>query len=207
MEENIKLIMEQFVDYLLPELTPYETSLYLYLLRKSFIKDGSSEVRVGKRTIASGYGKGSRGEKTNYEHVSKILKSLGEKGCIRISNTNRDGTLYFVNLPNDIPFVSEKILSESTIESNEDDYFTDPQKRLTIFERDKWICRYCGENVTSDNATIDHYIPQSKGGKHNKENLKTACLIFNGIKSGKTYDEAAPFILKSILERKSRSHK
>lgn len=63
MEENIKIIIEQFVDYLLPELTPYETSLYLYLLRNSFIRNGAVEVRVGKRTIATGYGKGSRGEK------------------------------------------------------------------------------------------------------------------------------------------------
>lgn len=70
------------MDYLLPELTPYETSLYLYLLRNSFVKHGAVEVRVGKRTIAAGHGKGSRGEKTNYAHVSKILSRLEEKGCM-----------------------------------------------------------------------------------------------------------------------------
>jgi len=85
MEEDVKIIVEQFVDYLLPELTPYETSLYLYLLRNSFVKKGSVEVRVGKRTIAAGYGKESRGEKTNYAHVSKILKGLEQKGCIKLS--------------------------------------------------------------------------------------------------------------------------
>ena len=36
MDKNVKIIIEQFVGYLLPELTPYETSLYLYLLRNSF---------------------------------------------------------------------------------------------------------------------------------------------------------------------------
>lgn len=37
MDKNAKIIIERFVNYLLPELTPYETSLRLYLLRNSFI--------------------------------------------------------------------------------------------------------------------------------------------------------------------------
>ena len=37
MDKNVKIIIERFVNYLLPELTPYETSLRLYLLRNSFI--------------------------------------------------------------------------------------------------------------------------------------------------------------------------
>ncbi len=206
MEENTKIIIEQFVDYLLPELTPYETSLYLYLLRISFVKNGAVEVRVGKRTIAAGYGKGSRGERTNYAHVSKILKRLEEKGCIKVGDTNRDGTLYILSLPKDIPLVAEKIASLLP-QDTEVDYFNDPEKRREIFERDRWICQYCGEKVTPENATLDHFIPQSKGGKHSKENLRTCCLICNSLKSGKTYEEAAPFLLKSIQERKARSHK
>jgi len=47
--------------------------------------------------------------------------------------------------------------------------------------------------------------PQSKGGKHTKDNLKTCCFVCNAIKSGKTYEEAAPFLLKSIRERKQKS--
>jgi len=205
MHGDIKIIIEQFVDYLLPDLTPSETSLYLYLLCNSFVKNNSFEVRVGKRTIATKYGKGSRGEKTNYGHVSKTLKMLEGKGCIKIKDTNREGTLYIVNLPKDIPLVAEKIASLIP-QDTEEDYFNDPEKRRKIFERDKWICQYCGEKVTQENATIDHFIPQSKGGKHNKENLKLCCFICNSIKSGKSYEEAAPFLLKSIQERKSRSH-
>jgi len=65
------------------------------------------------------------------------------------------------------------------------------------------VSQYCGEKVTPENATLDHFIPQSKGGKHSKDNLKTCCLICNGIKAGKTSEEAAPFLLKSIQERLS----
>jgi len=89
MKEDTKTIIQQFVDYLATELTPYEASLYLYLFRNSFLRNGNTEVRVGKRTIAAGYGKGARGESTNYAHVSKILQRLEQKGCIRVGDTNR----------------------------------------------------------------------------------------------------------------------
>jgi len=202
--QSLQKTLEQFVDLLMPELTPYETSLYMFFLRSSFLSD-DSEIRIGKRTIAEKYGKGSRGEKTNYAHVSKILKRLEEKGCIKIGDTNRDGSLYRIILPSDIPLVAEKLAIVPKTE--DEDYFTKPEKRKELFERDKWICHYCGEKVTEENATLDHLTPQHKGGKHTKDNLKTSCLVCNSIKSGKTYEEAAPFLLKSIQERKARSHK
>ena len=206
MEESVQTIIEQFVDYLVPELTPYESSLYLYLLRGSFLRNGTTEVRVGKRTIAARYGKGSRGESTNYAHVSKILQRLEQKGCIKVGDTNRLGTLYTVVLPKDIPLVAEKIAG-ALPQGSENNYFTDANKRRELFERDKWICQYCGEKVNQQNATLDHFIPQSKSGDNSKDNLKTCCLVCNGIKSGKTYEEAAPFLLKSIQERRARSVK
>jgi hypothetical protein len=205
MDKNLNEIITQFVDYLLPELTPYQTTMYLLLLRKSILENESKEVRIGKRTLASIYGKGSRGEKTNYEHISKQLKGLEKIGCISIGDTTRDGTLYNIKLPIDIPLVAEKIASK-TEPNFEEDFFTDPEKRKLIFERDKWICCYCGEKVTIDNATLDHFHPQHLGGTHSKENLKTCCLTCNSIKSGKTYEEAAPYILKSIQERRARKN-
>ncbi|MCF7869895.1 MAG: HNH endonuclease [Candidatus Omnitrophica bacterium] len=137
--------------------------------------------------------------------MTKIVSCLEEKGCISIGDTTRDGTEYIVKFPRDIPTVIEKLATVQLAEK-EDDYFTDPAKRKVIFERDKWICQYCGEEVTKDNATLDHYVPQSKGGKHTKENLRTCCLVCNGIKSGKIYEEAAPYILKNIQERRKRKN-
>jgi hypothetical protein len=205
-EKEIKSIITNFVDFLLPELTPYETSLYLYLLRNSLLQNNSQKIRIGKRTMAQGYGRGSRGAKTNYAHMTRVISGLEEKGCLSIGDTTREGTEYTINLPYNIPIVKEKIATKQP-EAKEEDFFTEPQKRKILFERDNWICQYCGEKVTEDNATLDHYIPQSKGGKHTKENLRTCCLLCNGIKSGKTFEEAAPHILKNIQERRERNNK
>ena len=206
MEQSVEDIIEQFVDYLQPELTPYEASLYLYLFRSSFLRNETAEIRVGKRTIAGGYGKGSRGESTNYAHVSKILHKLEQKGCISVGDTNIKGTLYTVILPKDVPLVAEKMLGILP-QGSENNYFTDPNKRRELFERDKWICQYCGEKVNRQNATLDHFIPKSKSGDDSKDNLRTCCLVCNGIKSGKTYEETTPLLLRSIQERRVRSMK
>lgn len=201
MKENLQKTIEQFVDFLLPSLTPYEAGLYIFFLRNSHIKNSAPEIRIGKRTIADNLGV-SRGEKTNYAHVTKLIDGLAEKGCLRIGDTNRDGTLYAIFLPEEIPSVKEKLLIVA--DPVEEDYFTNQEKRKEIFERDKYICHYCGEKVTPENATLDHLTPQQKGGKHTKENLKTSCLVCNSIKSGKTYEEAAPLLLKSIQKRRER---
>lgn len=186
----------------MPELTPYEAVMYLFLLRNSYLRTGAREIRIGKRTIIEKYAKGARGNKTNLQHITEKLKALEKKGCVKIGDTTRDGILYIVMLPLDVPLVKEKIQTASN--PDEADYFTNTERRNEIFERDEWTCFYCGEIVTRENASLDHLVPQSKGGEHTKENLRTSCLLCNSIKSGKTYEEAAPHLLRNFQERRQK---
>jgi len=205
MTEETKDIICDFVDHVMPDLTPYESSLYLMLLRLSFFANNSLQVRVGKKCVTKQLGKSSRAAATiSFAQVTEVFKGLEEKGCINIGDTTREGTLYTVLTPREIPFVKKKMAVPAP---TDDDYFTEPDKRRSLFERDKWTCQYCGEIVRSNNATLDHYIPQSNGGRHSKENLRTCCLVCNSIKSGKSFEEAAPFILKSMQERRQRRKK
>lgn len=62
-----------------------------------------------------------------------------------------------------------------------------------IFERDKGICQICGKPVDRElectnkySPTIDHIIPLSKNGKHEKSNCQLAHRRCNSIKSNKT---------------------
>ena len=202
MGKDAENIISDFVDYLLPELTPYEFSLYVLLFKKSFIENGTNTIRIGKRTIADNYTKGTRGDKTNYASITKFIKSLEEKEFIKVGDTNTEGTSYIIISPKEIPLIKKKLSKKAII--TEVDYFNDYEKRQELFNRDNWVCFYCGGQLNKDNATLDHYIPQSKGGKHTKENLKTCCLLCNSIKSGKTYEEAAPLLLKRITEKRNK---
>lgn len=201
MKENLQQIIEQFADLLLPELTPFEATVYIFFLRHSLFAE-KREIRIGQRTLAKAWASPRAAETTSRAHILRTVKGLEEKGVIKIGDTNRDGTLYTVFLPVEIASVKEKIVAVA--DPVEDNYFKDPEKRKEIFERDNYHCHYCGEKVTPENATLDHLTPQFKGGKHTKENLKTACLTCNSIKSGKTYEEASPFLLKSIQERRMK---
>ena len=56
-----------------------------------------------------------------------------------------------------------------------------PLNRQNVFKRDRYTCVYCGSNRRQD-LTIDHLIPQSKGGKNTWDNLVTSCKGCNNKK-------------------------
>ena len=58
--------------------------------------------------------------------------------------------------------------------------------RKNIFKRDNNQCQYCG---SSENLTVDHIIPKSKGGESTWHNLVTACNRCNNKKDNKSLVE------------------
>ena len=55
--------------------------------------------------------------------------------------------------------------------------------RWEIWERDDFRCVYCGARRF---LSIDHVIPESKGGTLDRDNLATACMSCNLKKGNKT---------------------
>jgi hypothetical protein len=190
------------VDYLLPLLSPYEGTVYLLLLRHSRL-EGEVDFRIGKRTLMARLGQGTRAKASNFEHVSELLRKLETKDCIAIGETTRDGTLYSVRLPLEVPAARER-MAASVVADTPGDYYLDADLRRELFERDRWTCQYCGDLVTAETATLDHYVPRSKQGGNEPGNLRTCCLMCNSIKSGRAYEEVAPMLLESLRERRAR---
>lgn len=136
--------------------------------------------------------------------MTTLLAALAKKNCITIGDTNREGTRYVVRLPREMPMVVEKI-ETVRVDAQKEDYFTDSKKRAEIVARDNQVRQYCGERTTEKNATLDHYLPRSKGGTDDKAHLKTCCLVCNGIKSGRSYEEAAPDLLNRIAQQRAQA--
>ena len=63
-----------------------------------------------------------------------------------------------------------------------------PLTRQNIYKRDNYECVYCGED-NKKLLTLDHVVPQSKGGPNSWDNLVTACKRCNGEKSDLTLEE------------------
>jgi len=51
--------------------------------------------------------------------------------------------------------------------------------RFSVFERDKFTCRYCGSHPPDVRLHLDHIIPISKVGANSAENLITSCSSCN----------------------------
>jgi 5-methylcytosine-specific restriction endonuclease McrA len=52
--------------------------------------------------------------------------------------------------------------------------------KSNVLKRDRYFCQYCG-NKTND-LTVDHIVPRSKGGPSSWENLVCACFECNNKK-------------------------
>jgi 5-methylcytosine-specific restriction endonuclease McrA len=62
-----------------------------------------------------------------------------------------------------------------------------PGLRREVYERDTYACRYCGARK---DLTLDHVVPESKGGEATAGNLVTCCKFCNSKKGTRTLDEA-----------------
>lgn len=60
-----------------------------------------------------------------------------------------------------------------------------------VCERDKFTCGYCG----GKGDTVDHIVPESRGGKLTWENSICACAGCNGRKADRTPEEAGMRLL------------
>ena len=207
-KHNLEQVFKNVVDYLSTLQTPTEQSIYNYLLRWS-IFENQEVIQIGDRRLATAVSKPAKGKLSKSEGLSPstvrtTLRDLEVKGHIKVLEINQKGKVIKVNLPEEIEGCKTR-MNKGGVTKPEPNYFKDTEKRKELFEKDNWTCFYCGEKVTTENATLDHYEPQCKGGTDNKENLKTCCVLCNSIKSGRTYDEAAPLMLKSIRERRAKN--
>jgi len=189
-------IIQSIVDYLQPILLPYESSIYWYMFRHSIIRNGDNHIRVSTRGLGKPKTviKSSSGqsEGLSYKGVQDALAGLENKGVIKkVGDTNREGTLYQIFLPEEIELCTQR-MKEIIIEElpqvdpkKEADYYNVKENRLKIFERDKYLCYKCGKQLTRFSATLDHIQPVSEGGDNSYDNLVTACLHCNSKRGAK----------------------
>jgi 5-methylcytosine-specific restriction endonuclease McrA len=68
--------------------------------------------------------------------------------------------------------------------------------RENIYARDQYICQYCGEKFIAKELTLDHVIPESRGGPFSWKNLVTCCASCNNRKDARTPKEAEMPLLR-----------
>jgi 5-methylcytosine-specific restriction endonuclease McrA len=77
---------------------------------------------------------------------------------------------------------------------------TPPLCRTNILARDDFRCQYCKKDLTAKDATLDHVVPRTQGGKTTWENIVCACSACNRKKGGRTPAEARMTLLKKPVK-------
>lgn len=70
-----------------------------------------------------------------------------------------------------------------------------------VYRRYNGRCGICGSQVDSENFTIDHILPLSRGGKNELSNYQLACTKCNALKSNYTDTEFARSITKILANQ------
>jgi 5-methylcytosine-specific restriction endonuclease McrA len=78
--------------------------------------------------------------------------------------------------------------------------------RRNLLIRDKFRCQYTGKKLNGKNATIDHVIPRSRGGKTTWDNVVIASIEANNKKANRTPEEAGMKLLSTPKKPHWNSH-
>lgn len=60
----------------------------------------------------------------------------------------------------------------------------------TLFERDHYLCAYCGEVFSQEDLSREHIIPVCQKGENSWMNVVTSCKSCNNHKGGRTLEES-----------------
>lgn len=71
--------------------------------------------------------------------------------------------------------------------------------RKNIYLRDGHRCMYCGVAFKSDELTLDHIVPRSRGGRNSWDNLVACCKKDNHRKADRTPEEAGMQLIRRPL--------
>lgn len=85
-----------------------------------------------------------------------------------------------------LPHWNKRLIWRDDIEKRVQTHHVYRKHQGFVFKRDGFKCVYCG---SQENLTLDHKIPQSRGGSHDPENLATCCSTCNSSKGAKTPQE------------------
>jgi HNH endonuclease len=182
-------VLKDFQDYLAPLLDTYEQAIYLYLFRHTRLiglEDTVVGFKSARRRMACGVGEKGKpmSEHTAYEK----LRSLQEKGCIVVLDSQRDGRKIRLLLPAEIPGVVVASALAQAVDVEAEDFFGVEANRARILQREGRRCFYCLRQLTTENYVIEHVVSRPEGG-NSFRNVVAACRQCNNRKGSSTVED------------------
>jgi len=196
--EDLAEILIEIQDKLVPLLDIYEQAIYHYLFRHTYLA-GKEQTLFSTRTAEIGFGSGDRTKPPSWKTRSDRLKTLEQKGCVKIIERSNKGMLVEIILPSQMPFLHQVEAPPSEINIEELDFYKDRRLLQSILERESFKCFYTGRKISVDNCYLDHVTPQAKGGNNSYRNIVAACFDANSMKNDKDADDFIRLLYREEL--------
>jgi len=162
---ELREFFRQFQDHLAPKLDTYEQAIYIYIFRHTrFI--GQPEAVIGFKSARArmACGIGEAGKPMSEGTVYEKIKSLRQKHCITLVQTEHKGSRIQLHLPKEIAgVVPVEASTPDEIDIETIDFFNDAENRLTILKRENFRCFYTLKQIDEDSFVVDHVVSRPNG--------------------------------------------
>jgi 5-methylcytosine-specific restriction endonuclease McrA len=184
------LIWKQIEDDLVPRLrlNLVERVVYYHLLRHTRL-EGKLQLRFSILWL-------TRGIHLSAAPARQAVRTLVEKGALRLLERTRAGHVVEVFLPGEIraatpdgPVPSCLDRRPRTASIEEADFLLTKTRREAIHARDGGLCFYCLTELTPRTRCLDHVIPLARRGKNSYRNLVSCCTECNTQKGETAADD------------------
>ncbi len=184
------LIWKQIEDQLVPRLrlNLTERVVYYHLLRHSRL-EGNLQLRFSILWL-------TRGIRLSAAPARQAVRTLVDKGALRLRERTRAGHVVEVLLPDEIRSskpdgVVPACLARRPRAANleEIDFLQTKARREAIHTRDGGRCFYCLTQLTPRTRCLDHVIPLARLGRNSYRNLVSCCVGCNTQKGETAADD------------------
>ena len=181
--EDLKKVLMEIQDHLIPILDTYEQAIYHYIFRHTYLIELETTL-FSSKSAQIGFGAGSVGAQPSNSSRSKKLKSLELKGAIKILERSHKGMLVAIVLPQNISgLIKPEVAFEIDIESL--DFYKDRRLLPSILEREGYRCFYTGKKITEEKCYLDHVVASSTHGDNSYKNIVASSYDANSMKNNK----------------------
>ncbi|HEV2197678.1 MAG TPA: HNH endonuclease [Candidatus Acidoferrum sp.] len=184
------LIWKQIEDQLIPRLrlNLVERVVYYHLLRHTRL-ESQLRLRFSIQWL-------TRGVRLSEAPARQAVRTLVEKGALRLLERTRAGHVVEVLLPDEIhaaapdgPVPGCLARRPRTAGIEEADFLRTKTRRAAIHARDGGLCFYCLTQLTPRTRCLDHVIPLARRGKNSYRNLVSCCTECNTQKGETAADD------------------
>ncbi len=197
---NPEDFFREYIDYAAPLLETTEQSIYLYIIRHTFM-EGKDNILISISNAAKNniFGLSGRGGTMGISSTRDKVYTLQEKGFVKVIDSTPTGLRLQAILPSDIPSIKKTaFVSAQKIPLEELDFYTDPLLRTKIRERESNKCFYSLQKITDENFTVDHVISRPEG-KNTYNNLVATTKAMNNRKSNMSAEDFLRTLLRENL--------